>query len=306
MTLALTVALGLLIGAVLGALGGGGAILTVPALVYLVGQPAQEATTSSLVIVGLTAAVGMASYLSSHRVRWGLGLTFGIVGFPATWLGSYFNHRVDQHLVLLGFSVLMIAAAAAMVGDRPRNADTAHEATKSAEPGPPRPAQGSTHTSRVTVLERSSGAPASRMIPSPVAVVLVALAVGLLTGFFGVGGGFVVVPALVLVLRLPMHLAVGTSLMIVALNSSTSLVARAGTAHFDWGVIIPFTVAAMVATLAGKRVAERVPARRLKLSFAALLVLVAGYTAWQSIDGLLSSDASANSPAATSGSIPTT
>lgn len=298
MTLALTIALGLLIGAVLGGLGGGGAILTVPALVYLIGQPAQDATTSSLVIVGLTATVGMMSYLSSHRVLWGMGLTFGLVGFPATWLGSYLNHRVDQHLLLLGFSVLMIAAAAAMVGDR-SGSNTPKEATRPPGPDPARPVREPSGPSRTSVLERSTNT-VTRVRPSPTAVVLAALAVGLLTGFFGVGGGFVIVPALVLALRLPMQQAVGTSLMIVALNSATSLVARAGTAHFDWGVIVPFTVAAMVATLVGKRVADRLPARRLKLGFAALLVLVAAYTAWQSIDGLLGADSAPTTASASS------
>src|SRR5690625_7529764 len=81
----------LLIGAILGGLGGGGAILTVPALVYIVGQSAQEATTSSLVIVGLASLVGIASYLRDHRVRWGISLAFGLGGIPGTWFGSYFN-----------------------------------------------------------------------------------------------------------------------------------------------------------------------------------------------------------------------
>ena len=109
---------------------------------------------------------------------------------------------------------------------------------------------------------------------------------GFLTGFFGVGGGFVIVPALVLVLGLPMQQAVGTSLLVVAANSATALASRAGVAHFDWAVIVPFTLAAMIATLLGKRVADRLPATRLKRGFAVLLVIVAVYTAWQSIASL--------------------
>lgn len=295
--------LGLLIGAVLGGLGGGGAILTVPALVYVVGQRAQDATTSSLVIVGLTAAVGVLSYLSAQRVRWGMGLTFGAVGLPATWLGSFLNHRVDENVLLLGFSVLMVIAAAAMVADQskakrsedhstrfkartPSDQDAHQESSGAVEPRPGRSA------AATSLLDRDRTSEGAAQRTSVVAVVMVALGVGLLTGFFGVGGGFVIVPALVLVLRLPMHQAVGTSLMIVALNSATSLASRITTAHFDWAVIIPFTLAAMVATLVGKRVADRLPARKLKLGFATLLVLVAGYTAWQSIDGLTQADSS--------------
>ena len=303
--------LGLLIGAVLGGLGGGGAILTVPALVYVVGQRAQDATTSSLVIVGLTAAVGVLSYLSAQRVRWGMGLTFGAVGLPATWLGSFLNHRVDENVLLLGFSVLMVIAAVAMVADqsKTRHSERSSPRRESRSPsdqdrqrewsgaiGP----RSSHSTAATSLLDRDEASAGETQRPSAVAVVMVALGVGLLTGFFGVGGGFVIVPALVLVLRLPMHQAVGTSLMIVALNSATSLASRITTAHFDWGVIIPFTLAAMVATLAGKRVADRLPARQLKLGFASLLVLVAGYTAWQSIDGLTQADSS--SPASSESS----
>ena len=254
MTLAFLILLGLLIGAVLGGLGGGGAILTVPVLVYVVGQSASDATTSSLVIVGISSAVGALPYLTAKRVAWGTALAFGAIGLPAALLGSVLNRRVDEDLLLLTFSGLMVVAALAMLGgaaDPPQHEDAA-----------------------------------TRQRSSRPAVVATALVVGLLTGFFGVGGGFVVVPTLVLVLRLPIQLAVGTSLLIVAFNSATSLIARVATADFDWGVIVPFTIAAVAATFVGKRVADRISAGRLKQAFAVLLLLVAAYTAWQSATGL--------------------
>lgn len=305
MGLVTILALGLVIGLILGGLGGGGAILTVPALVYIVGQPAQEATTSSLVIVGLTAAVGVLSYVRAARVRWGLGLAFGLLGLPATWLGTFLNHRVNEHLLLLGFSVLMLGAAAAMVADRTKQAPEpdarpARAVAPNRLPAEPSFGAQAPKAATTSLLERPATTETTSSRPSPLAVILAALAVGLLTGFFGVGGGFVIVPALVLVLRVPMQQAVGTSLMIVALNSATSLLARAGTAHFDWEVIVPFTLAAVVATLAGKRVADRLPARQLKIGFAALLILVGGYTAWQSVDGLLASDSAPSAAAADS------
>ena len=300
MDLVLIVLLGLLIGAVLGGLGGGGAILTVPALVYVVGQKAQDATTSSLVIVGLTAAVGMLSYLSAGRVRWGMGLTFGVVGFPATWFGSYLNHRVDENVLLLGFSALMVVAATAMVADRSASRNRSVPRAGGPSTNAPGSDTGPDHgAGPVSVLARETTARATSARPSPVAVAAVALGVGVLTGFFGVGGGFVIVPALVLALRLPMEQAVGTSLMVVALNSTTSLASRITTAHVDWDVVVPFTLAAMVATLVGKRVADRLPARQLKVGFAALLVLVAGYTAWQSVAGLTSEAPATRSVAST-------
>ncbi len=269
--------LGLAIGAVLGGLGGGGAILTVPALVYVLGEPAQSATTSSLVIVGLSALTGVASYVASGHVRWRLGLVFGLVGLPATWVGSQLNRSVDENLLLLGFAALMVAAAGAMVGKRLQRRDPAPEPSDDVAP------EGS---GGVATLTRTAPAPAQTR-SRPMVVVVTALALGLLTGFFGVGGGFVVVPALVLVLGLPMTDAVGTSLMIVALNSGTSLLSRTGGPALDWAVVVPFALAAMAATVAGKQVAGRLPQHRLTKGFAVLLVLVAVYTAWQSAAALL-------------------
>lgn len=298
MTLVESFLLGLAIGAVLGGLGGGGAILTVPALVYVVGQPAQQATTSSLVIVGVTALVGVASYVASGRVRWRIGIGFGIAGIPAAYAGTYFNHRVNEHYLLIGFSVLMVLAAVAMIGGK------AKKRSDTAEPGEAHAPQSPTADSQsgakraVRLLERPHVARTEARQPSPVGIVAAGLAVGFLTGFFGVGGGFVIVPALVLFLGLPMQQAVGTSLLIVAANSATSLVARVGVAHFDWSVIVPFTAAAMIATLAGKRAADRLPARKLKVGFATLLVLVAGYTAFHAISGL-TDPAAASAPTST-------
>ena len=298
MNLLLILLLGLAIGAVLGGLGGGGAILTVPALVYVVGQPAQDATTSSLVIVGVTALVGVASYVTSRRVRWRIGLAFGAAGIPAAYVGSYLNHRVDGHLLLIGFSVLMVIAAVAMVGARSRRGeetgrpDPVDRAHQGPAPSPAPTATTGVGTAQsvadpeLEVREEETEESGQPRQPSVAGIVAAGLAVGFLTGFFGVGGGFVIVPALVLVLGLPMQQAVGTSLLIVAANSTTALASRAGTAHFDWAVIVPFTLAAMAATLLGKRVADRLPATQLKRGFAVLLVAVAVYTAWQSIAAL--------------------
>lgn len=110
-------------------------------------------------------------------------------------------------------------------------------------------------------------------------VVLAALGVGFLTGLFGVGGGFVIVPALVLVLGLTMPAAAGTSLLVIAINSAASLAARSGQAHLDWALIIPLTATAMLGAIAGKSIADRLPAAILNRSFAILLLAVAAYVA---------------------------
>ncbi len=114
-------------------------------------------------------------------------------------------------------------------------------------------------------------------------VVPAALAIGFLTGLLGVGGGFLVIPALVILLRTPMTWAIGTSLRVIAINSAASLAARAGVAEFDWSVIAPFAVAAVLASLFGKRVAGRFSGDALTRTFAVLLIAVAGLVSTQSL-----------------------
>lgn len=290
MTIVVAIALGTLIGLILGALGGGGAILTVPALVYLLGQTAQEATTSSLVIVGITAIVGTLNHTRSGQVRWKLGIGFGLAGIAAAYGGTVANKQVDQNVLLMAFAAVMIAAAAGMLL---RAGGDAHVDDP---PGPltrERSAPGllpATTLSAAAVATRpirsdeaATGHLPDRVVVLVAKVVLAGLAVGFLTGFLGVGGGFVIVPALVLALRFPMPAAVGTSLLIIAINSAASLGARATTAHFDWSIIVPFTIAAVLATFAGKRVADKMPATVLTRAFASLLILVAVFVAVENL-----------------------
>ncbi|AZI58810.1 sulfite exporter TauE/SafE family protein [Nakamurella antarctica] len=275
MIVAAAIGLGLLIGAFLGALGGGGAILTVPALIYLLGQTAQEATTGSLVIVGAASITGMSGYARSHHVMWRLGVLFGIAGIGAAVAGTALNAQVDQRWLLLSFAVVMVLAAVAML-IRARNdaaAKTALATTKV-----PTPAGGPGPAPFVTSWDLTTG----------VRVLLAGLGVGFLTGFFGVGGGFVIVPVLVLIFGLSMATAAGTSLLIVTLNSTASLIARAGHVHVEWHVIIPFAVAAMVASLAGKAIASKLPDVSLTRAFAGMLIAIAAFVASENIIALAS------------------
>lgn len=281
------VLLGLAIGGVLGGLGGGGAILTVPALVYVIGERAQDATAASLIIVGVSALAGVTTYVGARRVDWKTAAVFGVIGFPATWVGTLANHHAEENILLLGFAGLMLVAAIAMVGRQRKPARSDGVAVPA-----PRPAHAVVGDASTAARPGVTSAPASATTQPtarsrPIVAIPAALGVGLLTGLFGVGGGFVIVPALVLVVHLPMRRAVGTSLLIVAANSATSLATRLGTARFDWAVIVPFTLAAIAATLLGKRVADRLPHRQLTLGFAVLLGLVAIYTGTQSLHGLL-------------------
>lgn len=280
MTLVLAVGLGLLIGLALGALGGGGSILTVPALVYVFGEPPHAAATASLIVVGVTAVSGTLTHARAGTVQWKQGFTFGVLGILGAFAGSRLSAAVDPQLLLFGFAVLMLLAAAAML--RRVGRDSADAPGHSEDDGD---RQG-TETRRAR--------PSNTLVSGPRlqgrrvgGVGPTASAVGLLTGFFGVGGGFVVVPALVLVLGFEMRVAVGTSLLIVAVNAATALAARLSSVEVDWAVVLPFTVAAIAGAAGGGRLAGRVRPQTLARAFAYLLVVLAGYVTAHSLPHLL-------------------
>lgn len=266
----LVLPLGLLIGLALGALGGGGSILTVPALVYVLEQEPHSATTSSLLIVGATSLVALAPHARAERVRFGQGLMFGALGTAGSFAGSALAADVAPQVLLTAFAGLMLVVAALMIRRSLRTTG----------------AKGN--------LEDPTGVPILTFRPLTCAcprlakVVVIATAVGLLTGFLGVGGGFVLVPALVLALSFPMPVAVGTSLLVIAVNSATALTARIATesTHLDWPLIAGFTAAAVIGSLFGGRLTSRVKPAHLTRAFAVLLVAVALYTGTRSIPAL--------------------
>lgn len=254
---------GFLIGVSLGALGGGGSILAVPVLVFIAGQAPSTATTTSLVVVGVAALIGAFGHWRAGRVRVGQGLMFGLVGIAGSVAGSALNRRLDGDVLLLAFSGLILVAAWRIVVGCP-SCTRGGEARALAEARP----------GRVTVRTRGQSMTAVRAAK----VVAAGTAVGFLTGLFGVGGGFIVVPVLALVLGFPMGTAIGTSLLVVAVNAAVALVSRVGAGSVDWGTTLLFTAAAIAGVGAGKRVADRVQPESLQRAFAALLVGVALYT----------------------------
>ncbi len=275
MTVLLAVALGLLIGLSLGALGGGGSILTVPALVYALGETARTATTGSLVIVGITAAAASVGHARAGRVRWRAGLSFGAAGVAASLLGTHLNARVQPKVLLIAFAVLMLIAAGAMlaktmVASSPDDDEADHQAGALRRP-----------VGSGAVQVEPDARQARSRLRDVVPVLAAGLVVGFLTGFLGVGGGFIIVPALVLTLKYDMPTAVGTSLVVISLNSAVALLARGGQDNFHWAVIVPFTLAAIAGSGAGKKVADRVSGPHLTRGFAVLLLLVAGYVLLQ-------------------------
>ena len=256
--------LGFLVGLSLGALGGGGSILAVPALVFAAGQDPRDATASSLLLVGVAALIGLGPHLRAGRVRVGTGLAFGAAGIGGSLAGSALNRRIDPDLLLLAFAGLVAVAAWRMLTGCPTCTRVGEER--------------SVRAGGVTVRTPID---ARRVV----AVLGAGTGVGFLTGLFGVDGGFVIVPALTLLLHLSMPAAIGTSLLVITINSAVALAARATTTSIDWAVTIPFAVAAIGGVLAGGRVADRLDPERSLRWFAGLLVAVAAYTAIDALTG---------------------
>jgi uncharacterized membrane protein YfcA/rhodanese-related sulfurtransferase len=237
------------IGLVLGLLGSGGSILTVPVLVYLAGHAEKVAIAESLAIVGAIAAVGAVPYARQRLVDWHSVLYFGVPGIAGTYGGAALAKWVPGAVQLALFAVVMILAAGLMFRGRKG-------------------------------LEEADGAPRKRQ---PLWLIgIEGLLVGVLTGLVGVGGGFLIVPALVLLGGLSMRLAVGTSLLIVAAKSAagfwkyTDVLADAGQ-HVDWQLIGLFAAIGIAGSVVGNALSQRVPQAQLKRGFAVFLVVMGGF-----------------------------
>jgi uncharacterized membrane protein YfcA len=269
--------LGFLIGLSLGALGGGGSILAVPALVYAAGQDPKAATTTSLVLVTITALIGIIPHWRAGHVRLAAGAVFGLAGIGGSLIGSAWNESVDADVLLLAFSMLMLVAAYAMW--RRLRKQAAAPTARSAGAAAATPGQLDTDPGQSATIRLD--------MATAVKVVLAGSFIGLLTGFFGVGGGFVIVPALVLALGFSMPDAVGTSLIVIAVNSTVALATRLPSGSVEWGTVIPFTIASLIGVFVGSRLASTRDPRFLQKWFVVLLVIVAIYTATSSLIALI-------------------
>jgi uncharacterized membrane protein YfcA len=270
--------LGTIVGLALGLVGGGGSIITVPLLVGPLGIPAHEATTMSLVIVGVTAAWASAAHAQRGNVLWSHAIAFGAVGSVGTLAGGYFNRAVPARVLLGGFVVLMVVAA---IATWRRASRTSLE--RSGVPISLIPVLAMTDSAAPSLRARARALlPASCPLLDYGPFLVAAVGVGLMTGFFGVGGGFLIVPALVLVARLPMSKAVGTSLPIIAINSATALAGHLGTGiSFEPSTTALFTAGAVLAGLAGGALSTRMPAATLGRGFAVVVLTLAAYLSLQ-------------------------
>lgn len=237
--LVLALVAGTVVGLALGGLGGGGSVLAVPALTYLIGMPAADAITASLIIVTVTSVTSLAQHARDGNVAWRTGLLFASAGIVPAMLTGLAAGRLPQALLTLAFAGIAGAAALRMLR------------------GPAAPVAGEVRPAKAGAAGAGLGA---------------------VTGLLGVGGGFLAVPALVRVLNLPMRRAVGTSLLVITINSIAALGARAGTGmHLDWAVIAPFTAAAILGAWDGKRYAQRLSGTTLQRLFAGVLLAVAAF-----------------------------
>ncbi|MFN0123783.1 MAG: sulfite exporter TauE/SafE family protein [Blastocatellia bacterium] len=229
-----------LIGLSLGLLGGGGSILALPVLVYVAGVDTRIAVVMSLAIVGATSLAGSLTHWRAGRVNTPVALIFGAAGFCGAIPGSWLTHMVSGGVLLLLFAMLMLLVGALMLFRR-----------QATEPDP--------------------GGHVRMHLPLPLAA---GFGVGMLTGFLGVGGGFLIVPALVLLTNLPMGQAVGTSLLVIAINSASGLIGHLGQSHLPVALTLGFTCMAIAGALAGARAAGHMPQAMLRRGFALFVIAV--------------------------------
>ncbi|GEB54539.1 sulfite exporter TauE/SafE family protein [Streptomyces gardneri] len=248
---ALVVAVSLLIGVTLGILGGGGSILTVPILVYLVGQETKEAIATSLFIVGVTSLAALIPHARAHRVRWKTGLLFGAFSMAGAYAGGRVAEYIPGTVLLIAFALMMLATAYAMLR---KQRDGAKKA---------RPARGDLPLKHIAVE---------------------GLVVGAVTGLVGSGGGFLVVPALAILGGLPMGIAVGTSLLVIAMKSFAGLAGHLSGVSIDWGIAATVTVVAVIGSLIGARLAGRIPQDALRKAFGWFVVVMGFFVLAQQLD----------------------
>ena len=295
----LAIAVGVGVGIVVGALGAGGGILAVPVLVFLLGMPPHAATASSLVIVLITAVASLPHHARQRNVEWRAGLVFAAVSVLGAVIASRISALVPADVLLTLFGIMLVLVAAAMLrrGLRTRRTEDAEAAALGTAPLADDAAPIASHDDPVlyqpgpdTVetadgIQHHHGEPELPLSPAPPPsprlgfVIAAASLTGFLTGFFGVGGGFIVVPMLVIALGLAMRRASGTSLLVMIIATAASLLARVGTeVQIDWATTLIFAAGSAAGGIIGGPLSAKARPSSLTLLFAALLAGVAAVT----------------------------
>jgi uncharacterized membrane protein YfcA len=235
----LAIALSLLIGVSLGLLGGGGSILTLPILTYAIGMETKAAIAASLFVVAVTSSAAVIGHARAGRVQWRTGLVFGAAGMAGAFAGGRLAEYVPGAVLMIAFAVMMVATAVAMLRGR-----------------------------RTTAAASPREMPVGR-------VIIDGIVVGIVTGLVGAGGGFLVVPALVLLGGLSMERAVGTSLVVIAMKSFAGFAGHLGHVDLDWGVTLIVTAAAVAGSFVGGSLAGRIPPATLRKGFGVFVLVMA-------------------------------
>ncbi len=241
------------IGLSLGLIGGGGSILAVPILKYIIGVTAKEAIAMSLFIVGVVSVIGIIPHWRQGNVNFKIALVF----IPPAMIGAFLGAKITKlpfitdTVQLVCFGIIMLLASVLMI----------RKANKS--------------TPELSLNKEQKYSEKSNNNYKLFAVILQGLGVGILTGFVGVGGGFLIIPALVLVGRIPMKQAVGTSLLIIAFNSASGFLGYLNEVKLDWILIIFFTIAASIGIVTGAYLSKIIDAKYLQKSFGYFVLAVA-------------------------------
>lgn len=251
-------------GIVLGLLGSGGSIIAVPALLYLLHVEPKQAIAMSLGIVAITATIAAFDNWRRGNVDIRVAAVFGLFGVAGTFGGTRLGVHTPVALQLGLFAMVMLAAAGRMLKTKKQ---LLRQPAQLAGAGGP-----SIDIAESENLKAHLGQ-----------IALLGIGVGALTGLVGVGGGFLIVPALVLLSGIPMKTAIGTSLAIVAANSSTGFAGYMGVVPVDWMMMVSFTAVTVAGSFAGTRLAHRVSQETLKRSFGVFLVFVASYILLKSV-----------------------
>lgn len=241
----LAVILAVMVGVSLGLLGGGGSILTVPILRYVLGLEAHTAIAMSLLLVGATSAAALAAHARRGLVQWRTGFAFGGAGMLGAYPAGRIAHFIPESLLLIGFGVMMLATAIAML--RPERKPSSAQVLRATRP-------------RSLPLRK---------------VLIEGLVVGAVTGLVGAGGGFLVVPALVLLGRLPMEVAIATSLLVISLKSFAGFAGFLGHTELDWTLVAAIGSASVLGSFAGAALATKISTRALRQSFGWFVIAMA-------------------------------
>lgn len=256
---AIGIALGFAMGLSLGLLGAGGSILTVPIFVYVLGVDPKPAIAMSLAVVGTTSLAGALRHWTGGNTNLRVAFTFGPVAMTGSYFGARLATLVSGRVQLTFFAVVMFVAAVSMFRE-PRRVTTSNGPVESGH-------------ARSGIAFWFLG--------------LQGLVVGVLTGLVGVGGGFLIIPALVLFVRLPMKMAVGTSLVIIALNAAAGFYGYLGQTAMQWGLMGMFTGVAIAGIVTGTYLVRFVSQRALRRAFAVFVLFMSVLILFQNVGKLL-------------------